>query len=80
MMNTTNNILGQRNECLSIPICIYINDEEIEICKNLDRNSIIDIISKYNKDLASEITKMNIYEIQHPKTKNHLQNLISPLM
>ena len=80
MMNTTNNILGQRNECLSIPICIYINDEEVEICKNLDRNSIIDIISKYNKDLASEINKMNIYEIQHPKTKKAYENLIKPLV
>ncbi len=67
-MNSTNKIiLGKKNECLSIPICIDINDEEVEISKSLD--SIIDIISKYNQDLASEINKMNFYEIQHPKSK-----------
>ncbi len=57
-MNSTNNsILGIKNECLSIPICIDINDEEVEISKSLDRYSIIDIISKYDQDLASEIIK-----------------------
>jgi hypothetical protein len=44
---------------LNIPICININDEEGEISKTLDQYSIIDIISKYNKDLASEINKIN---------------------
>ncbi len=42
-----------------------------EELKNLDRYSIIGIISKYNKDLASEINKINIYKIEHPKQKNH---------
>ena len=56
---TLNSILGKKNECLSIPIFIDINDEEVEISKSLDRYSIIDIISKYNQDLASEINKMN---------------------
>ena len=44
-MENNNNILGIKNKCLTIPICIDINDEEVEICKNLNRNSIIDIIS-----------------------------------
>ena len=38
-----------------------INDEEVEISKTLDKNSIIKIISKYNKDLACKIKKMSIY-------------------
>ena len=80
-MNSTNNIiLGKNNECLSIPICIDINDEEVRISKSLDRYSIIDIISKYNQDLASEINKMNCYEIQHPKSKKSFKDTISPLM
>ncbi len=67
LFDLNNDILGKKNECLSIPICININDEEVKISKNLDRYSIIDIISKYNQDLASEINKMNIYEIECPK-------------
>ena len=53
-MENNNNILGKKNECLTIAICIDINYEEVEIRKNLDRNSIIDIISKYTH-LSSEI-------------------------
>ena len=64
------NLLDLNNECLSIPICINIKDEEVEISKTLDRYSIIEITSKYNKDLASEINKMNICKIEHPKTTN----------
>jgi len=45
---------------LSVPICINITDEEVEISKTLDKYSIIEIISKYNKELASEINKMSI--------------------
>jgi hypothetical protein len=70
-IDLNNDILGKKSECLSIPICININDEEVEISKNLERYSIIDIVSKYNKDLASEINKMNMYKIEHPKPKNH---------
>jgi hypothetical protein len=55
---------------LSVPICINITDEEVEISKTLDKYSIIEIISKYNKELASEINKMSICKIEHPKTKN----------
>ena len=77
-MENNNNILGKKNECLTIPICIDINDEEVEICKNLERNSIIDIISKYT-DLGSEINNMNC-EMQCPKTKNAFKNDITPLM
>jgi hypothetical protein len=66
-------ILGKKNECLSIPICFNINDEEVEISENLDRYSIVDIISKYNKleYLASEKNQMNICKIEHLKTKSH---------
>ena len=64
---------------MSIPICININDEEVEISKTLDRYCITDIISKYNKDLATEISKMNICKIEHPKTKKAYENLIMPL-
>ncbi len=39
-----NDILGKENECLSIPICININDEEVERSKNLDRYSSIGAI------------------------------------
>ena len=77
-MENNNNILGKKNECLTIPICIDINDEEVEICKNLDRNSIAEIVSKYTY-LTSEINKMNC-EIQCPKTKNEFKNDITPLM
>ena len=30
-LDLNNDILGKKNECLSIPICININDEEVEI-------------------------------------------------
>ncbi len=56
---------------MSIPICINIKDEEVKISKTLDKNSIIAVISKYNKDLASEINQMNIFKIEHPKIKMH---------
>ncbi len=59
-------------------ICININDEEVEISKSLDKYSIINIISEYNKDLASEINKMDFYKIEHPKTKKSYENLIMP--
>ena len=62
-------VLDKNNDCLTIPICIKINDEEVEISKTLDKNSIIKIISKYNKDLSSQINKMNICKIEHPKPK-----------
>jgi hypothetical protein len=58
---------------LSIPICVDINDEEVEISKTLDRHRIIEIISKYNKELASEINKMSICKIEHPKIKKHME-------
>ncbi len=32
-----NHDIQVKNECLCIPICININDEEVEISKNLDR-------------------------------------------
>ena len=65
------NLLDLKNECLSIPICIKILDEEVEISKTLDRYSIIEIIRKCKKDLAFEIIEMNICKIEHPKTKMH---------
>ena len=54
-------------------------DEEVEISKTLDKNSIIEVISKYNNDLASKINKMNIVKIEHPKTKNAYKSSIEPL-
>ncbi len=72
-MNSTKKYLGYKDECLSIPICIDINDEGVEMSKNLDRYSIIDMISKYNQDLASEKKKINFYVIQHPKSKKKLK-------
>ena len=63
---------------MSIPICIDINDDEVEISKNLDRNSIVNNISKYNQDLASEICIIKICEIQFPKTKNTFKIDIAP--
>ncbi len=39
-----NDILGQKNKCLSIPICIYIKYDEVEISKTLDKYSIFDTI------------------------------------
>ncbi len=30
-LDLNNDILGKKNECLCIPICININDEEVEI-------------------------------------------------
>ena len=56
-LDLNNDILGKKNECLSVPICINITDEEVEISKTLDKYSIIEIISKYTKELASEINK-----------------------
>ena len=64
---------------MSIPICININDEEVEISKTLDKYSIIEIISKYNKELASEINKTSICKIEHPKTKKAYGISIKPL-
>ena len=49
------NLLDKNNDCLTIPICINIKNEEVEISKTLDKNSIIEVISKYNKDLASKM-------------------------
>ena len=72
-LDLNNDILGKKNECLSIPICININDEEVEISKTLDKNSIINIISKYNKDLSSQINKMDIFKIEHPKNQKCIQ-------
>ena len=59
-LDLNNDVLDKNNDCLTIPICIKINDEEVEISKTLDKNSIIKIISKYNKDLSNQINKMNI--------------------
>ena len=78
-LDLNNDILGKKNECLSIPICININDEEVEISKTLDKNSIIKIISKYNKDLSSQINKMDNFKIEHPKTKNAYESSIAQL-
>ena len=78
-LDLNNDILSKREKCLSIPICININDEEVEISKTLDKNSIINIISKYNKDLSSQINKMSICKIEHPKTKNAYKSSIEPL-
>ena len=78
-LDLNNDILGKKNECLSIPICININDEEVEISKTLDKYSIIEIISKHNKELASEINKMSICKIEHPKTKKAYRISIMPL-
>ena len=78
-LDLNNDILGKKNECLSVPICINITDEEAEISKTLDKYSIIEIISKYNKELASEINKMSICKIEHPKTKNAYKISIEPL-
>ena len=78
-LDLNNDVLDKNNDCLTIPICIKINDEEVEISKTLDKNSIIKIISKYNKDLSSKINKMNICRIEHPKTKNSYKSSIAPL-
>ena len=59
-LDLNNDILGKKNEWLSIPIDININDEEVQRSKTLDKYSIIEIISKYNKELANEINKMSI--------------------
>ena len=56
-LDLNNDVLDKNNDCLTIPICINIKDEEVEISKTLDKNSIIEVISKYNKDLASKIKK-----------------------
>ena len=61
------------------PICININDEEVERSKTLDKYSIIEIISKNNKELVSEINKMSICKIEHPKTKKVYGISIKPL-
>ena len=70
-LDLNNDVLDKNNACLTIPICINIKDEEVEISKTLDKNSIIKIISKYNKDLSSQINKMDICKIEHPKPKMH---------
>jgi len=56
-LDLNNDVLDKNNDCLTIPICINIKNEEVEISKTLDKNSIIEVISKYNKDLASKIKK-----------------------
>ena len=78
-LDLNNDVLDKNNDCLTIPICINIKDEEVEISKTLDKNSIINIISKYNKDLSSQINKMDICKIEHPKTKNAYKSSIVPL-
>ncbi len=78
-LNLNDDILGKNNDCLTIPICIYIKDEEVEISKTLDKKSIIEVMSKYNKDLANKINKINIVKIEHPKTKNSYNSSIEPL-
>ena len=78
-LDLNNDVLEKNNDCLTIPICIKINDEEVEISKTLDKNSIINIISKYNKDLSSQINKMSICKIEHPKTKNAYKSSIEQL-
>ena len=78
-LDLNNDVLDKNNDCLTIPICINIKDEEVEISKTLDKNSIIKIISKYNKDLSYQINKMNICKIEHPKTKNSYKSSIAPL-
>ena len=78
-LDLNNDVLDKNNDCLTIPICINIKDEEVEISKTLDKKSIIEVISKYNKDLASKINKMNIVKIEHPKTKNSYKSSIAPL-
>ena len=72
-LDLNNDVLDKNNDCLTIPICINIKDEEVEISKTLDKNSIIKIISKYNKDLSSQINKMDICKIEHPKPKMHIK-------
>ena len=78
-LDLNNVVLDKNNDYLTIPICINIKDEEVEISKTLDKNSIIEVISKYNKDLASKINKMSIVKIEHPKTKNAYKSSIEPL-
>ena len=43
-LDLNNDVLEKNNDCLTIPICINIKDEEVEISKTLDKNSIIKII------------------------------------
>jgi len=83
--NDVLNIIGDYikkdyNDGLTVPIYININDEEVEIAITLDKNSIIEIISKYNKELASEINKMSICKIEHAKTINAYKSSLEPLM
>ena len=78
-LDLNNDVLDKNNACLTIPICINIKDEEVEISKTLDKNSIIKIISKYNKGLSSKINKMDICKIEHPKTKNAYKSSIAQL-
>ena len=78
-LDLNNDVLDKNNDCSTIPICIYIKDEDVEISKTLDKNSMIEVISKYNKDLASKIKKMSICKIEHPKTKNAYKSSIAPL-
>ena len=78
-LDLNNDVLEKNNDCLTIPICINIKDEEVEISKTLDKNSIIEVISKYNKELASEINKMSICKIEHAKTINAYKSSLEPL-
>ena len=80
LLDLNNDVLEKNNDCLTIPICISIKDEEVEISKTLDKNSIIEVISKYNKELASEINKMSICKIEHAKTINAYKSSLEPLM
>ena len=43
-LDLNNDVLDKNNACLTIPICINIKDEEVEISKTLDKNSIIKIL------------------------------------
>ncbi len=53
--------------------CININDEEVETSKTLDRYSIIEMISKYNKELASVINKWVFVKLNIQKQKKHME-------
>ncbi len=57
---------------MSVPICISITDEEVETSKTLDKYNIIEIISKYKKELASEINKWVFVKLNIQKQKMHI--------
>ncbi len=44
LLDLNNNILGKKNECLGIPICINIKDEEVEISKTLESIVILKLL------------------------------------